>query len=319
MTVSEEYRAIFDKEILQKCKGVIFSYSPLDDKYQFQPFSHGTGATAVEDLGQVMRHNLLFYAFGEDEVVDHYNKGHFSSLEYAAQFAYRQRLPKRADANDGLPSEVLLDLLVQICQPNAYKLAVRTLFRQDDNNEIRGYDLTYFVKEGQEITLWLGQAKLGQKNYCKTSIDDDLTKKYTENYLAKQMFFISDKRVSITKDARDILDLIEELNIQMLTGNEEARAKGLMALFQKKNISIKIPCLLAYDANDMYCDASKIYQKLETEVASISNYYHKKVYSFSGFAPEIVFYIFPIKSVDRLRDKENGFYAGLCPTTADGN
>lgn len=319
MAKNEEYRAIFEKEIVQRSRGVIFSYFPLNDKYCFQPFSHGIGPTAVEDLGQIMRHNLLFYAFGEDEVVNHYNKGHFSSLENAAKFAYRQRLPKRAAKSDGLPSEVLLDLLVQICQPNAYKLAVRTLFRQDDNNEIKGYDLTYFVKEGEKITLWFGQAKLGQKSYCTTSIDDDLTEKYTDNYLAKQMFFVCDKRVSITQNARDILELIEELNIQMLTDNEETRVKGLIALFQEKNISIRIPCLLAYDADDMYCDANMLYQKLEAEVASTSNYYRKKAYSFSGFVPEIVFYIFPIESVDRLRDKENGFYAGLCPTAADGN
>ena len=28
--------------------------------------------------------------------------------------------------------------------------------------------------------------------------------------------------------------------------------------------------------------------------------------------PEIVFYVFPIKSIERLRNKETGFYAGLC-------
>lgn len=129
MTVSQDYKEIFEKEIIQKSKSIIFSYSPLEDTYKYQPYSHPVGDNAVEDLAALMRQNLLFYAFGEDEVVKYYNNGTFSSLEQAAKFAYNQRLPKRADTNDGLPSEVLLDLLVQLYDPNAYKLAVRTLFR----------------------------------------------------------------------------------------------------------------------------------------------------------------------------------------------
>lgn len=45
---------------------------------------------------------------------------------------------------DGLPSEVLLNLLIQLYIPGSYKMAVRPLLRQQDNNEIKGYDLTYF-------------------------------------------------------------------------------------------------------------------------------------------------------------------------------
>ncbi len=213
--VSKEYKEIFNQEIIQKSKGVIFSYSPINDTYKYQPYSHAVGSNSVEDLAALMRQNLLFYTFGEDEVVNFYNKGTFSSLEQAAKYAYMQRLPKRADTNDGLPSEVLLDLLVQLYDPSAYKLAVRTLFRQNDNNEIKGYDLTYFSKNSDEITIWLGQAKLGDKGYCKSSIDKDLAEKYTQIYLSKQLFFVCDKRIHITEDAANILELIQELNIQM--------------------------------------------------------------------------------------------------------
>lgn len=316
MTENTEYKAIFEREIIQKSKGIIFSYSPIDDKYKFQPYSHSTESTAVEDLGELMRHNLLFYSFGEDEVVAYYKKDCFSTLEQAAQFAYKQRLPKRAETNDGLPSEVLLDLLIQLYNPNAYKLAVRTIFRQNDNNEIKGYDLTYFTKDGSGITLWLGQAKLGEKSYCKKSIDDDLTKKYENVYLAKQLFFVCDKRVNITKDADELLTLIEKLNIQMMNDIDENRAKGLIELFKKEKLKIKIPCLLAYDSSTVYGNESQLYEQLEAEVLSIRDYYHGKNYVFSGFAPEIVFYIFPIESVNRLRNKEKGFYAGLCQPTS---
>ena len=319
MTVSQEYKEIFEKEIIQKSKSIIFSYSPLEDAYKYQPYSHAVGDDAVEDLAALMRKNLLFYAFGEDEIVNFYNKESFSSLEQAAKYAYMQRLPRRADTNDGLLSEVLLDLLVQLYDPNAYKLAVRTLFRQNDNNEIKGYDLTYFSNNSDGITIWLGQAKLGDKGYCKSSIDKDLAEKYTQIYLSKQLFFVCDKRVHITEDAVKILEMIEDLNILMIDDNTEERAKKLLSLFKEKNVKIKIPCLLAYGANEVYQDAGQLFTRIEAEVSSIRDYYRKKSYDFTGFKPEIVFYIFPIKSIERIRDKEKGFYAGLYRPAFDGN
>lgn len=319
MTGSQEYKNIFEKEIIQKSKGVIFSYSSIDDTYKYQPYSHAVGSSAVEDLATLMRQNLLFYAFGEDEVVKYYNNGVFSSLEQAAKFAYNQRLPKRADINDGLLSEVLLDLLVQLYDPSAYKLAVRTVFRQNDNNEIKGYDLTYFSQNNEETTLWLGQAKLGQKEYCKSNIDKDLTEKYSQIYLSKQLFFVCDKRVHITEDAAEILELIEQINTLMIDNNDEARAKKLLSLFKEKKVKIKIPCLLAYGANTVYQDAGQLFLRIEKEVTSIKDYYRKKSYNFTGFNPEIVFYVFPIESIECIRDKEKGFYAGLYQPAFDGN
>lgn len=319
MTISQEYKEIFEKEIVQKSKSVIFSYCPVEDKYKYQPYSHNVGNNAVEDLATLMRQNLLFYAFGEDEVENFYNKGSFSSLDQAVKYAYMQRLPKRADTNDGLPSEVLLDLLVQLYNPTAYKLAVRTIFRQNDNNEIKGYDLTYFSKNNDEITIWLGQAKLGQKEYCKTSIDKDLAEKYSQIYLSNQLFFVCDKRIHITEDAAKILELIDNLNILMIDECTEKRAQKLLSLFSEKNVKIKIPCLLAYGATEAYKDSSRLFAEIESEVSSIREYYRKKTYSFEGFNPEIVFYVFPIESIERIRDKEKGFYAGLYKSTINGN
>lgn len=312
MSISEEYNSIFEKEIIQKSKGIIFSFSPITDTYTYHSYSHGVSDTAVEDLCELMRHNLFFYAFGEEEVVAYYNKDRFSSMQQAARYSYQQRLPKRADINDGLPSEVLLDLLVQIYNPSAYKLAVRTLLRQDDNNEIKGYDLTYFTKDEAGVSLWLGQAKLGEKSYCKSSIHKDLLEKFKKEYLAKQLFFICDKRISVTDDAKSILETIDEINILMMGADESSRADNLIDYFKKHHINIKIPCLLAYGKDTVYADAGKIYDEIQKEVDSIKQYYAKHTYLFEGIFPEIVFCIFPIKSIERLRDKGRGFYAGLC-------
>lgn len=312
MSLQQEYRELFDKEIVQKSKGTIFSFCPTKNCYQFNPYAHAVSESAVEDLAELMRHNLLFYAFGEEEVVRFYQEDMFKSLEKAARYAYKQRLPKRAGITDGLPSEALLDLLVQMYNPSAYKLAIRTFFRQNDNNEIKGYDLTYFTKDQTGITLWLGQAKLGEKDYCKSSISEDLLTKYTKEYLAKQIYFICDKRVEITDDAKDILDAINRINIIMSDENDSRRIAELLKHFQKSNIKIRIPCLLAYGKSSVYSEAKDVFNKIQVEVESIRQYYAKHSYSFGLITPEIIFYVFPIESVERLRDKERGFYAGLC-------
>ena len=311
MSIAKRYNEIFDKEILQKSRGIIFTFSPLQDHYVYQPYSHGVSVDSVEELGELMRHNLFFYSYGEEEVVQHYEKDHFSSMEQAAKYAYNQRLPKRADITDGLPSEALLDLLVQLYNPRAYKLAVRTIFRQNDNNEIKGYDLTYFSKDETGVSLWLGQAKLGGKDYCKSDISKDLLGKFTAEYLSKQLFFVCDKRVSLTSDAKVILEAIEEINIRSMEDDSVLRGQKLLDYFKSAGIRIKIPCLLAYGEESVYKDAGTLYHMIEQETIGIRDYFNKHIYVFQGFSPEIVFYVFPIKSIERLRDKETGFYAGL--------
>ncbi len=312
MSQYDKYREIYDKEIISNSKGIVFSYYPFTDKYSFAPFTHNVNSSAVEDLGKLMRCNLFFYAFGESEVVKYYDEGLFGTLQEAAKYSFKQRLPDRSNINDGLPSEVLLDLLIQMYTPNAYKLAVRTLFRQNDNNEIKGYDSTYFTKDEKGFSLWLGQAKLGEEVYCKSSIHKDLLEKFRDVYLSKQLFFVCDKPVELTDDAKKILQKINRLNITSMEQNEKTRAKKLIDCFNKEGITIKIPCLLAYDKSDVYDDATEIYAKVLAEAESIRDYYKKHSYDFDGFTPEIIFYIFPIESIKRLRDKEKGFYAGLC-------
>lgn len=118
--------------------------------------------------------------------------------------------------------------------------------------------------------------------------------------------------MSLTDDAKAILEIIEDINIQMMDNDDDTRAKKLLDYFKSANIRIKIPCLLAYGEESVYKDASLLYKTIIQETEGLRNYFSKHTYAFSGFDPEIVFYIFPIESIERLRDKEKGFYAGLC-------
>ena len=191
-------------------------------------------------------------------------------------------------------------------------MTVRTLLRQNDNNEIKGYDLTYFTRDSSGISLWLGQAKLGGKEYCKQSINKDLHTKYVDSYLSQQLFFICDKRIHISDDAKAILEAIERINIATISDDDISRSNRLISVLNNMNIKIRIPCLLAYGDECFYKNKDKIYEQIENEKTCIVKYFNSKKYAFHGFFPEIIFFIFPIESIDRLRSKEDGFYAGLC-------
>ena len=259
MAVSDEYQKIYFDEIISKSKGIILKYSPVSNRHEFCPFSHAIGKNSVEDLGKIMRQNLLFYCYGEDEIVKFYKRGNFKDLETAAQYAYKMRLPTRPLQSDGLPSEVLLDLLIQIYIPDSYKLAVRPLLRQQDNNEIKGYDLTYFSLNHQGIGLWLGQAKLGEKNYCKNGIHKDLLTKFKCDYLCKQMFFVCDKSMGTSETVETLINVVNDVNRATIDARDTARQKSLLACFKANNISIYIPCLMAYGSTAVYQSAREIY------------------------------------------------------------
>ena len=139
-----------------------------------------------------------------------------------------------------------------------------------------------------------------------------MLEKFKKEYLAKQLFFICDKRIGITDDAKSILEAIEDINLLMINSEENSRSDNLIDYFKKHHINIKIPCLLAYGNGTVYDDAKKLSDKIKNEIDSIKQYYDKKTYVFDGITPEIIFCVFPIESIERLRDKEYGFYAGLC-------
>lgn len=159
--------------------------------------------------------------------------------------------------------------------------------------------------------MWLGQAKLGGKSYCKTGINEDLLEKFKKEYLSGQMFFICDKQIGVTKESQAITDIINQINIATLEENEARRAASLLDCFRRNNITINIPCLAAYEESDVYCDAGCIYQKIENQLDEMQKYFLKNTYSFEGFDPRIILYIFPLKNLARLRDNKGGFYCGL--------
>ena len=95
--------------------------------------------------------------------------------------------------------------------------------KKDDNQEIKGYDLTYFSVYNGNVSLWLGQAKMGHRDYCKRDIKDDLLTKFGNEYLSQQLYFIADKQAGITDEGKLITDVINKINMRM------CRARKLFA------------------------------------------------------------------------------------------
>ena len=317
MSIEDEYRKIYDNQVSSTLKNEIATYESETEINNYQPLSHNCEGKCngkcnhqcYKSLGELMRKNIIFYCYGEDEIVTNFNKGLFADLEKAIKLAYKVRLPHRKSKMDGLPSEVLLDAIIQSLVPDAYKMAVRTIFRQNDNNEIKGYDLTYFTNVDGKITLWLGQAKMGSKQYCKNGILDDLNKKYTNLYLAEQIYFLADKPVGLTTEGREIADLLNELNMLNALESDEKRAEQLIELLKNRNIDVCIPCLLAYDNSNIYSQTMKVEDRMKTEISWMKHYFEKN-FEFENIKPKLIFIVFPIENIEALRGDE-GFYAGL--------
>lgn len=59
---------------------------------------------------------------------------------------------------------MLLDIFIQLASQNTQKLIARAKHTEiNTKKEITGYDALYFTKDMTGISLWLGQAKAGQK------------------------------------------------------------------------------------------------------------------------------------------------------------
>ncbi len=318
MSIAEEYREIYEKEICEDFKHEIAVYDSEEVINSYQPLSHnctkkcdGTcNHDCYKSLGQLMRKNIVFYCYGEEEVVTNYKSGLLNNLESAIKLAYRERLPKRPIKQDGLPSEVLLDAIIQSLVPGAYKMAVRTIFRQKDNNEIKGYDLTYFTNKNGKITFWLGQAKLGDKQYCKRGILYDLIEKYAELYMSEQIYFMADKPCGLTEEGKEIATLLKRLNMLNIDKDNQTRAEKLMLFLKDEGIEICIPCLLAYENKSTYSNVSILKEKIEQEIVWVKNTFEKN-FMFDKINPRLIFIIFPLEDLMALRG-EGGFYDGLC-------
>lgn len=319
MSTTEQYKDIYSEKVKEDFNREIKVYEIEAEENEYIPFSHNCEKSCngncehncYKKLGQLMRSNLIFYCYGENEIVKKTNEHFFDDFSESICYAYKNRVPKRKPNKDGLLSEVLFDLIIQNLFPDARKLAVRTIFRQNDSNEIKGYDLTYFINDKGKIQIWLGQAKLGDKDYCKKGINSDIKEKYDLMYMSKQVFFVADKQCELSSEGVVLTDIINKINRINIKVDDQKRAEAFLEYIKEENIEIIIPCLLSYGKDSVYKNVNDVEKKIKKEKESIKKYFSEKSFEFKGYIPKLIFFVFPLDDIKGLRSKE-GFYEGLC-------
>ncbi len=304
--MGKTYEELYDKLIGEKFRASIIRYNPQSKRYKYCGYSHKVEGNALDNLSEMIIDDMVFYAFTEKEVVKlNDNIQILSDLRTAAKYAYVERLPKRLNSkSDGTMGEVLLDIFIQLSSVNAKKLVARAKHTEmNSRKEITGYDALYFTIEGSEKYLWLGQAKAGQKTYCKKSIVEDLQVKYKKEYFADTAFYIADKN-----EAKELENLLEEINkvcyfAQIKKWNSTQKIDKLVDVLVNKNVKLRIPCLISY-TQDIYNDKNKLEQFIIAEMNDIISEFDIKVFPIDiGLDYDIIFYILPVKDVDYIRDK----------------
>lgn len=304
--MDKSYKELYDNLIGDRFRASILSYSPQCRKYKYCGYSHKVEDDALDHLSEMIIDDMIFYAFTENEVLKLNNNIQIlDDLRAAAKYAYIERLPKRLNSkSDGTMGEVLLDIFIQLSSLNTKKLVARAKHTEiNSKKEITGYDALYFTIEGSEICLWLGQAKAGQKNYCKTSIVEDLQEKYKKDYFADTAFYIADRN-----EAKELENLLEEINkicylTQVKKWNNNQKFDKLVDVLKNNRVKLKIPCLISY-TKDIYSDKKRLKQFINAEINDIISEFDTKVFPIDvGLDYDIVFYILPVKDVDYIRNK----------------
>lgn len=281
---------------------LIFTYShSSEEKYKIYPHYHDFEDNTPFELGNILRKHIIFSSYSEREIIKKYNLGQMQDLEKLVQWTKKNRLPNRKGAQNGLYSEVLLDLILNLTYPNIYKGCIRTIHRQrSDNNEIKGFDSVHvLIDENNASYLLLGQAKLGRKKYCIDSIKEDL-EKVGFLYTYDELCFIADKVDSLEDPVKELLEGLNTLFFEMEDKEVQFRKKNLKEYLTRNNITLSIPCLIAYDSNSSY--VSKEITKIEEEITSVISILNSEEYSHDGIDFEISFIIFPISDINNLRE-----------------
>ena len=311
MDVLAEYKALYQKYIIDRAKVIIIKYNVTKKNYEYQPYSHELSSSALDKLVDLVIDNMVFYAFTENEIINRMKKfGLLDDLKVAARYAYKSRLPHRKDPNkDGTAGEVLLDMLIQVFEPSSKKLIARGMYRQQgDNNEIKGYDALYFTQQKKEISLWLGQVKTGSRDYCKSSIITDLNEKYILDYFCQSLYYIADK----VDNSHDLSNLLNDINLICFNSiekhwTEELKKEKIINLLIEKEIKIKIPCLLSY-TDKCYEDPVKFRANLESSMNKMIEVLDNKKFAIDKeLDHEVLFYFFPVKDISELRNKLTTF------------
>jgi len=300
--IKKEYKSIFNNLIGKYLENtIIYKYNSVSKNHLYTPYSHDLKINTEIILAEYMRKYIYFYAYSEKEVIKAYKNKRLEDLELASQRALRERLPNRNGSTNGLYSELLFDLFINLFY-DSNKLATRTIYRQnDDNQEIKGFDGLHFIVENKKKEIWLGQAKMGTVSYCSSDILNDLNEKANIIYSSKQLYFIADKENSVFEPALELLNSINNISWETEGMSVEERANRLEEFFLEEKIKLICPCLLAYHSN-IYESEDEFENRINMEIERMINKFDKEFNGLFRTEFEVLIWLFPIRDLNAIRN-----------------
>lgn len=299
------YREFFEDRIGQHLRNsIIVTHSSQSQTHTYTPYSHPFLPDAEERLAELMKQYIFLYAYSSDEVLEANEEERLNDLIVAAKRAIRERLPDRTGPTSGLWGELLLHLLFEIDTDASERLATRTIYRQmTDNQEIKGFDGMQIKFSDNGIELWLGQSKMGARTYCYNGIEDDLNDKSNILYTSKQLYFVADKETKVSDRAKSFLKSINRVSWEAEGLEQDERAEKLEDFFVAEEITLVLPCVMAFGRENIYDDPSQINSKLQDEITyAISKFDSKFANLFARVPYKIQIWIIPIRDLTKLRD-----------------
>lgn len=285
-----------DPTIPSKTQDIVFRFEGvLDSDANCFHLNYDSGRYREDELVKLIRDAIPSFALTHDEFEQYMKERAISEANSKAI----NRISKAHKYAKGDYGELLLFLILEAFE-NAPKFVTKVKLRSSKGEQVKGYDCAHFtVNEADQVTLWLGEAKFHQK--VRSGVADAIKslKEHTEGaYL------------------RDELDLLYD-NIEKNSNISQRYYDVLMPFLRKTrsldDVTINIPVLLTYDSTAIGKSTSHTSEEfskfLEAELQSISNTHLKGKEWPKHQSTNIIFYIFPLKSVatikQKLKDTEN--------------
>ena len=297
-------------------KATIVSHGSKKDNYDFVGLSHIHSDDWDKQMIDLFVKDLLGYCYSEKELESKFFTG-LDKIEAYIKKAIKDRLNKRipnaqniSDADkvkafaqiDGLCGEILLDIILKMEHADYQTLLCRPLYQQlGERSELKNYDTLLFTLKDSTTKLVLGQVKTGGFDYCKTGIKTDLDTKYKQPYFGEALCYVADKHMAEQpKGLEEIITAINSIAFESI--DDKTRHLNICKLLKDKKVIISIPCVLFYGNKKVYENEKDIKKLVLEEREKIVNHFKGTKFDIADFSYEIIFYVFPAKDIDLLRE-----------------
>ena len=279
------------KALINRGKNLIFKFTldPEEIKDHRHPvhLDYEGGKYRQEELIKLVRDSIIHFALTPEEF-DRYVTTN-GDVGEASRVAW-SRISNVSRNSKGDYGEVLLFVILKIFFPDSERFVTKARLRSSTKDQIKGFDCAHFTVEGDQIVLWLGEAKFHQSF---SGAIADAIKSITEHCESQYL-----------KDEFSILFPNIELNRDYPHREKlEAILNGSQSL---DTVKFKIPVLLTYD-----CAKIKNHSDISTEefIREMKEEFMEKYASIESRELvlkdnfEVVFIVFPLESVQAIKQE----------------